>query len=41
MRAATGVVILLRGHGAVEIIHPVWGAVLVEEAYLEAVDDPA
>ena len=24
-----------------EIIHPVWGVVLVEGAYLEAVDDPA
>ena len=27
--------------GDAEIIHPVWGAVLVEGAYLEAVDDPA
>lgn len=24
-----------------KIIHPVWGTVLVEGAYLEAVDDPA
>lgn len=27
--------------GDAEIIHPEWGAVLVEGVYLEAVDDPA
>ena len=27
--------------GDAEIIHPVWGAVYIEGAYLEAVDDPA